>query len=129
MKKFIESLPGFNGKYTIELVEIAFQHFMDGTEMYHDKEYSDGSKILITTQYGFKNEILNNSKIKMSEKRIDKMINDFNNEYVTPEEYRNLHIKYRELYDKYYHMKWIHDFKKKHPLKYLLHCKKLKEVK
>ena len=82
MRKFIKRLPVYNGKITKELVGIAFHHFMDGEKMYFD----DG--IEITSQAGFKYAVIHDLKIKMTEKQLDKMIAEYNKQYVTPEVYR-----------------------------------------
>lgn len=126
MEKFIKGLPGFEGRYTNELISIAFYHFMDGKDMYF-KEYADGFKLPITTQAGFKNTVLENSKMKMSEKNLDRLINEYNTKYVTPTEHIKLHIRLNETYDKYYELKRVHDFSIKHPIKYIIHRKKINE--
>ena len=126
MEKFMKRLPVYNGKFTKEVIEITFHHFMSGTKMYFDKIYSDGSQHEITTQYGFKKALLDNPNVKIGEKTIDKIIADYNKEYITPEEYRQLHIKYNELYDKIYHEELRKQYKKKHPIKYIMNYRKLK---
>ena len=87
MRKFIESLPGYNGEITEELISITFDHFMDGTKMYFDGGYE------ITTQAGFENAVVENYKWKRH--KIRKMIRKYNQEYITPDAYRELNYKHK----------------------------------
>lgn len=127
MRQFIERLPGFRGKYTNELVAIAFYHFMDGKEMCFLEEHTNGFRLPIATQAGFKNAVLEDVKIRMCEKTIDKIIQEYNEKYVTPTEHRNLHTRLNETYDKYHELKRVYDFSVKHPIKYIIHRKKINE--
>ena len=124
MRKFIENLPGFEGNYTKDLVIIALNHFMTGRKMYFPKECM-GTGVEITTQAGFKNAILLDPKIKITEEQIDKIIADFNKRDITPDKYRDLQIQL----DKYHTI----DFKKRmmeqaikdHPIRYAIHHKRI----
>lgn len=127
MKQFIERLPGFKGRYTNELISIAFYHFMSGKEMYFDKEYVNGFKLPITTQAGFKNAVLENSKMKMSEKSLDRLINEYNTKHITPAEHIDLHRRLTETYDRYYELERIYKFSIQHPIKYFIHRKKINQ--
>lgn len=85
MRKYIENLPGYDGEVTEELVEIALQNFMEGRKMYFDGGYE------ITTQAGFENAVVQNYKWKR--RKIRKIIDAYNKEYITPDAYRELKQK------------------------------------
>ncbi len=94
----MQRLPVFNGRYTKEIVEIAFAHFMSGTRMY----FTEGGEI--TTQAGFVNAVLLDPDIKVGEKYLHKMVDRYN-KTLTPNDYRELKLRIRELE----HENWIRE--------------------
>lgn len=92
MRKFMKTLPIYNGKFDKLTVGIAFHHFMGGTRM----ETKDGYEI--TTQAGFIREVITDADIKVTEKQIHKIVNDYNKDYpTTPDTYRELKQQLNEL--------------------------------
>ena len=87
MRQFIKNLPMYNGEVTEELVEIALHHFMAGQKMYFDGGYE------ITTQAGFANAVIDN--YKWTRRKIQKIIDTFNKEYISPDAYRELKYNIR----------------------------------
>lgn len=95
MRKFMKTLPIYNGKFNKLTVGIAFHHFMGGTRM----KTKDGYEI--TTQAGFIREVISDADIKVTEKQIRKIVNDYNKEYpTTPDTYRELKQQLNELQHK-----------------------------
>lgn len=88
MERFINNLPNNN---TIEgKIRIAFNHFMEGTKMYSKEGWE------ITTQEGFKHVALHEFKSKLTEESLNKYIENYNKEHVTPTEYRKLKMQLDE---------------------------------
>jgi hypothetical protein len=112
MKKFMERLPIYNGKFTKEIVSITFNHFMDGQKMY----LVDGKEI--TTQAGFKYAVL--TETNLTEKQIDEIIERHNARYVTPDEYRKLKMELKQYHTADFKQNYMAEYKKKHPVKYIL---------
>lgn len=110
MMKFINNLPVQHLPMT-EKVAITFNHFMEYNKMY----FANGHEI--TTQYGFKRAVL--EETKLTEKQIDKIINDYNRENITPDKYRKMCLKLFDLQCQMSNIERLAEFKKKHPLKYI----------
>ena len=92
MRKFMKRLPVYNGKFDKLTIAIALNHFMGGTQMYSNAGWE------ITTQEGFINAVLDDPEIKMTEKQIRKIVDDYNKKNpVTPNTYRELKQKINEL--------------------------------
>ena len=102
MKKFIDNLPN---NTTEEKIKIAFHHFMEGTKMYSKEGWE------ITTQDGFKHVALHEFKSKLTEKNLDKYIENYNKEHVTPTEYRKLKMKLDEYHAKDFEERVLNKYK------------------
>ena len=111
MQKFINKLPD----NTIEeKIKIAFCHFMAGTKMYSKEGWE------ITTQDGFKYVALHEFKSKSTENSLNKYIEKYNKENVTPTKYRELNTELDEYHTKDFEQRRLDNFKKKHPVKYII---------
>lgn len=111
MQKFIEHLPN----NTIEeKIKIAFRHFMAGTKMYSKEGWE------ITTQDGFKYVALHEFKSKSTESSLNKYIEKYNIENITPTKYRELKIELDTYRRKDFKQRTIDNLKKNHPVKYII---------
>ena len=102
MERFISNLPN---NTTEEKIRIAFNHFMEGTKMYSKEGWE------ITTQDGFKRVALHEFKSKLTKENLDKYIENYNKEHVTPTEYRKLKMQLDEYHMKDFEERVLHKYK------------------